>query len=89
MTISLTEEIVELVRRKVESGRYSSATEVIRAGLRLFNQEDEPESTRLRAIRAQVKDGIAEAERGEFVDGEEIVARARKRAAAKRRDASE
>ena len=89
MNISLTEEIEEFVRRKVESGRYSSAAEVIRAGLRLLDQEDELGSARLPAIRARVEEGIAQAERGELVDGEEAVARARKRAAAKRRRASE
>ena len=88
MNIALTEEIEELVRRKVESGRYGSAAEVVRAGLRLLDQEDEFRSTRLATIRAQVEEGIAQAEGGELVDGEEAVARARRRAAEKKRCAS-
>ena len=41
MNVSLTKELEEFVRRKVESGRYRSATEVIRAGFRLLEQEDD------------------------------------------------
>ena len=65
MNIPLTEELEEFVRRKVESGRYSSATEVIRAGFRLLEREDELRDTRLAAIRARVGEGIEQAERGE------------------------
>lgn len=89
MNISLTPELEELVQKKVESGRYSSASEVIRAGLRLLEQEDEVRETRLAAMRAQVQEGIEQAERGELDDGEEAVARVKKRAASKRRDAGE
>ena len=87
MNVSLTEELEELVQRKVESGRYTSASEVVRAGLRLLEQEDELRETRLAAVRAEVQAGIDQAERGEFVDGEEAMARVKKRAAAKKRSA--
>jgi antitoxin ParD1/3/4 len=87
MNISLTEELEKLVQRKVESGRYTSASEVVRAGLRLLEQEDELRETRLAAVRAEVRAGIDQAERGELVDGEEAMARVKKRAAAKKRSA--
>lgn len=89
MNVSLTDELEELVQKKVKSGRYTSASEVVRAGLRLLEQEDELRETRLAAIRADVRAGIEQAERGEFVDGEEAVGRVRKRSAAKRRAAGE
>lgn len=89
MNVSLTDELEELVHKKVKSGRYTSASEVVRAGLRLLEQEDELRETRLAAIRADVRAGIEQAERGEFVDGEEAVGRVRKRSAAKRRAAGE
>ena len=89
MNISLTKELEEFVRRKVESGRYSSATEVISAGFRLLEREDEFGGARFAAIRARVKEGIAQAERDQLSDGEEAVARVKKRAAAKRRRSRE
>ena len=85
MNVSLTKELEEFVRRKVESGRYSSAAEVISAGFRLLSREDEFRDARLAAIRARVEEGIAQAEQDELGDGEEAVARVKKRAAAKRR----
>jgi antitoxin ParD1/3/4 len=87
MNVSLTEELEELVQKKVESGRYTSASEVVRAGLRLLEQEDELRATRLEAVRAQVREGIDQAKRGELIDGEAAVGRVTERAAAKRRNA--
>jgi antitoxin ParD1/3/4 len=71
--------LAQLVQRKVESGRYRSASDVIRAGLRLLEREDV-----LTETRARVQAGIEQAKRGDLVDGEEAVARAKERAAAKR-----
>ena len=89
MNVSLTKEIEEFVRRKVESRRYSSATEVISAGFRFLEREDEFRDARLAAIRARVEEGIGQAEGGELGDSEEAVARVKKRAAAKRRRSRE
>ena len=89
MNISLTEELEDLVRRRVESRHYGSATEVIRAGLRLLEREEKNRETRIAAIRAKVEEGIAQAERGELLDGEEAIARVKRRAAAKKRHAKE
>ena len=87
MNVSLTEELEELVQKKVESGRYASASEVIRAGLRLLEEEDELRAARVEATRAKVREGIEQAERGELADGELAIGRVKKRAAAKRRNA--
>lgn len=87
MNVSLTDELEKLVQKKVDSGRYTSASEVVRAGLRLLEQEDELRETRLAAMRAEIRAGIDQAERGELVDGEEAIGRVKKRAAAKRRSA--
>ena len=86
MNISLTGDLERLVQRKVESGSYRSAADVICAGLRLLEREDE---VRLTEIRAQVQAGIEQAERGGFVDGEDAVARVKRRASEKRRRAAE
>lgn len=40
MNVSLTKELESFVMQKVKSGRYGSASEVIREGLRLLEKED-------------------------------------------------
>lgn len=40
MNVSLTPQLEEFVRRKVESGLYNNASEVIREGLRLLVDRD-------------------------------------------------
>lgn len=42
MNVSLTPELEEMISRKVKSGMYSSASEVIRESLRRMFKEDEP-----------------------------------------------
>jgi antitoxin ParD1/3/4 len=41
MNISLTVELEGFVEKKVKTGRYQSASEVIRAGLRLLEERDQ------------------------------------------------
>ena len=87
MNVSLTEELQELVERKVKSGRFTSASEVVRAGLRLLEQEDDYREAELEALRTKVQEGVEQAERGELADGEEALSRVKARAASKRRRA--
>ncbi|WP_346771807.1 type II toxin-antitoxin system ParD family antitoxin [Bradyrhizobium sp. 170] len=41
MNVSLTEELSEFVKAKVSSGRYTSASEVVREALRIMEQTEE------------------------------------------------
>jgi antitoxin ParD1/3/4 len=41
MNVDLTPELKALVQGKIESGRYNSASEVVREALRLLEQRDE------------------------------------------------
>jgi antitoxin ParD1/3/4 len=58
----------EFVKREVESGRYATASEVMRAGLR----ELEERQRRLEALRAHLDEGLNDIERGDVVDDEEV-----------------
>src|SRR5262245_337395 len=70
MNVHLTPELEQLVQQKVQSGRYNSASEVVREALRLMEQRDEVRSVQLQQLRARIDEGLAEAERGDGVDGE-------------------
>ena len=63
-SIILGDNFEQFVDQQVNAGHYHSASEVIRAGLRLL-QEHELKMTRL---RAEIGKGWEEAERGEFAD---------------------
>jgi antitoxin ParD1/3/4 len=69
MNVHLTPELKKLVDDRVASGLYSSASEVVRAGLRLL-EEDE----RWRAeIRSKIAAGVAQAKAGDLLDGDEVL----------------
>ena len=70
MNVHLTPELEQLVQIKVQSGRYNSASEVVREALRLMEQKDEVRSIQLQELRKRMDKGLAQAERGEGVDGE-------------------
>ena len=52
-SITIGDELNDFVAGQIESGRYGSASEVVRAGLRLLEEHD----TRLRALRAALLHG--------------------------------
>ncbi len=54
MNVSLTPQLEELVRHKVETGLYNSASEVVREALRLLEERD-----RLKEIQIGLDSGPA------------------------------
>ena len=72
MNVSLTPELEALVNEKVRSGLYGSASEVIREGLRLLREQDALREARLEELRREVARGVAQADRGELVEGDDV-----------------
>ena len=72
MNVSLTPELEKFIRRKVKSGMYYSASEVVREGLRLLREQDEIRKQRRKALQEKIERGIAQLERGEGIDGDEF-----------------
>ncbi len=73
MNVSLTPELEEIVHDRVRSGRYTSASEVVREALRLLIDRDEVRQARLNEIRSKVDEGLRSLERGEARDGDSVV----------------
>ncbi len=88
MNVSLTPELEELVSEKVRSGRYNSASEVVREALRLLEEQDQLRALRLEQIRKKIAEGLDALDRGEGIDGEEAFDRLRKKSEARRRKRS-
>jgi len=57
--VNLTDELDRFVLAKVESGRYENASEVVRAGLRILEREEQKHGVRLAALRAAIDAGDA------------------------------
>ena len=71
--ISLTKECIDLIQKKVDSGRYSSASEVVHAGLSLLQDQDFLRQAKFEALKKDVQLGFDQLDRGEKVDGETVV----------------
>jgi antitoxin ParD1/3/4 len=74
MNVSLTEELENFVQRRVASGLYSTASEVVREALRLLSEQEQVREIRMAELRKQIAKGLESAEAGRLVDGEEAMA---------------
>ena len=72
MNVSLTPELEQFIQSQVESGKYTSADEVILAGIRLLEERDRTYKGRFEELQKEIKLGIDSAEREEVVDGETV-----------------
>jgi len=84
MNVSLTPELEAFVQSRVATGRYQTASEVVREGLRLLEQRERDREDILDEIRAKVSRGTEQADRGELIDGETVFEKIRQRSAARR-----
>jgi antitoxin ParD1/3/4 len=60
MNVSLTPELEKIVAERVASGRYASASEVIREALRLLDERDQ-----LNQLRQDVHRGLEQLDQGQ------------------------
>lgn len=74
MNVSLTPELEEFIAREVESGRYRSASEAVRASIRLLQEETQEREMKLEFLRKAVRVGIEEIDRGQGLSGEAVFA---------------
>ncbi|MGA0558134.1 type II toxin-antitoxin system ParD family antitoxin [Larkinella sp. VNQ87] len=64
-SVTIGEHFAAFVESQVETGRYSSTSEVVRAGLRLLEQEEE----KLKVLRHALQEG----EQSGFVESQRIL----------------
>ena len=78
MNVNLSRDLYQFVKAAVKSGRYTSASEVVREALR--ERRDEA----LREVQRQIEEGLESARRGELLDGEAVMRELRELSAARR-----
>jgi antitoxin ParD1/3/4 len=73
MNVSLTPELEKYVSDKVGSGRYTSASEVVREALRLLEREEKSRKEQLEDFNRELDARVAALDRGERVTKEEFL----------------
>jgi antitoxin ParD1/3/4 len=64
-SVTLGEHYAQFVDNKIKTGRFQSASEAVRAGLHLLEEQE----ARLDLLRAKLAHGEAQLDQGEGVDG--------------------
>jgi len=72
LDISLTPELEQFVESRVASGRYQTPSEVVREGLRLLAEREQAREAAVEELRAKIRRGVEQADRGELLDGEAV-----------------
>jgi antitoxin ParD1/3/4 len=76
MELTLGMESEEMIQRKLESGAYPSAEDVVVAALKLLEDRDNHE---LSILREEIAIGVEQADRGDLIDGEDVFLEIRNR----------
>lgn len=79
MNVSLTPELEQFVQTKVQTGRYNSASEVVREALRLLEEHERASAAQLAEFNKELGRRLASLDRGETVDAATVRARLRRK----------
>jgi antitoxin ParD1/3/4 len=85
MNVSLTPELEKFVSAKVESGRYNSASEVVREALRLLEEHDQARAAQLADFNQELTRRLESLDRGEQVEPARTRARLKRKSDARRK----
>lgn len=69
MQVSLPPEVEALLQRQLSSGKYQNAIEVIVAGIRLLEQQEDIYQGRLSELQQKALIGLEASQQGKVVDG--------------------
>ncbi len=68
MNVSLTPELEKFVGNKLESGRYNSASEVVREALRLLEEHDQARGALIAAFNHELGRRLESLDRGKHIE---------------------
>ncbi len=85
MNVSLTPELEKFVSAKVDSGRYNSASEVVREALRLLEAHDQARAAQLADFNQELGRRLNSLDNGQRVDRSEARERLRHKSDGRRK----
>jgi antitoxin ParD1/3/4 len=65
--VDLPEHFDRFIESGISSGRFSDASQMVREGLRLLEEQEREEQAKLECFQAAAKEGFDDIERGEYV----------------------
>jgi antitoxin ParD1/3/4 len=80
-SVALGNHFEEFIKKQLESGRFNNVSEVVRAGLRLLEDEEKLREVRHAELKAAIQEGVDSEDAGTI---EEVVARNRARRQARK-----
>ncbi|MEH1852834.1 MAG: type II toxin-antitoxin system ParD family antitoxin [Nostoc sp.] len=89
MNISLTIELEQFIQSQVASGKYTSSEEVILAGIRLLEERERIYKGRFEELQREIMIGVDQLDRGERLDGREVIEQLRQKNQALRKTQAE
>jgi antitoxin ParD1/3/4 len=79
INVNLTPQLEDLVRAKLSSGMYTSASEVVREALRLLQEQDQLHEAKLEELRRDIRCGLESGQNEDWNDTDvKAAARARR-----------
>lgn len=71
-SVALSPYFESFVKKQVTTGRFNNVSEVVRAGLRLLEDQEQAQALKLQELRAAIQAGMAS---GSGIPGDEVFAR--------------
>jgi antitoxin ParD1/3/4 len=87
MNVSLTPELEQFVQTKVQSGRYNSASEVVREALRLLEEHEKSRAAQMAEFNEELGRRLAALDRGEAIPPSGVRSRLRRKSGERRKRA--
>ena len=71
MQVTVPPDLETLINKRLSSGVYTSAEDVLRRAIEAQDAEESWTDEERRALSAQIEEGYLQAERGELIDGDQ------------------
>ena len=72
MNISLTPDLEQFIQKQVNSGKYASSEEVVKAALQAFIQQHDLYKGRFDELQREIMIGVEASKRGEVIDADTL-----------------
>jgi antitoxin ParD1/3/4 len=79
ITVTLPPELEAFIEERVASGRFATAGEAVREGLRLLEEREQEREAVLSELRQEIEVGVEQAKAGELSDGRAFFERLRQK----------